>query len=175
MTKEGFTSSNMKCLKCNGKVFMNGFCKSHFIENIEKRVKKDIRRNNLIKKNETLVVKDPLCGYFISRVLNIPVKMAEKGKGREILFWTMDDEVLAFLTALFSRRKMKNGSKKIIKLLRTVKDKELEAYAKLKKIRCRIKRSRKEKNILDEIDRLEEKHMETRFSLLKSIEELSRL
>ncbi|MBD3313483.1 hypothetical protein GF345_03505 [Candidatus Woesearchaeota archaeon] len=154
---------------------MNSFCKKHFIENIERRVKRDVRQNSLIQKNEKLIVKDPLCRHFIEDVLNVPVEIKRSGKGREVLLWTMDDELLEFLTALFRGRKHKRPAKNRIRLFRTVNDRELEAYANLKRLKFSRKRTKEEKGILKEIDRLEKEHKETRFSLLKSIEELNRL
>lgn len=163
----------MSCLKCKSKIFMNGFCRKHFIENIERRVKKEVRQKGLIKRNENLIVRDALSRHFISNVLNMPVKTGKKG--REVVLWTMDDEILNYLRAMFSRKKQKKLPKSKIKLFRAVKDSELEAYARLKKLRFNKKRTEDEKTILKEIDRFDQKHRETRFSLLKSIEELTGL
>lgn len=169
--------SNMNCLKCNGKVFMNGFCSQHFAENIEKRVKKDIRQNNLIEKGKILLAKDPITVHFIKNVLNVPVKIVGSGRhDKEILLWTMDDEILYFFTNMFKGKMRKESiQKNSIRLFRTVKDSELEAYAKLKGIRFSRKRAGQEKRILEELDKIEGKHKETRFSLIKSIEEISSL
>lgn len=168
----------MRCVKCKAKVLGDfDFCRSHFVENIERRVKKDIRQNNLIEKDEILLVKEPLSRHFVENVINVPVKIGKKG--REVLLWTMDDEILVFLDTLFSGKKVKGsgiGIKKgRIKLFRTVTDKELEAYAKIKGIRFSRKKTESEKKILAELDRLEKDHKETRFSLIKSIEEISRI
>ena len=168
----------MKCIKCKAKILGDfEFCKSHFVENVEKRVKKDIRQNNLIEKDEVLLVKDPLSRHFIEKVINVPVKIGKKG--REAMQWTMDDEILLFLDALFSKRNLKKSGvgiiKDKIKLFRTVTDKELEAYAKIKGLRFNKKRTEKEKSVLAELDLLEKDHRETRFSLIKSVEEISSL
>ena len=168
----------MKCIKCKAKVLGDfEFCRGHFIENVERRVKKDIRQNNLIEKDETIIVKDPLSRNFIEKVINVPVKIGKKG--REAMLWTMDDEILVFLDALFGKKKLKKSRigiiKDRIKLFRTVTDKELEAYAKIKGLRFSKKRTEKEKKVLAELDLLEKDHRETRFSLIKSIEEIGGL
>src|SRR3989344_2675091 len=171
----------MKCIKCKAKVLDDfDFCRGHFIENIERRVKKDIRQNNLIEKDETLIIKDDLSRYFLKNVINVPVKIVSSGKhDKEVLLWTMDDEILVFLDALFGRKKLKGSGigiiKGRIKLFRTVTDRELEAYAKIKGIKFSKKRTEKEKKVLAELDLLEKDHRETRFSLIKSIEEIAGL
>ncbi len=161
-----------KCVKCGGRGFMNGFCRKHFIENIEKRVKKGIRQNSLIERNESLVAEDMLCRHFIENVINVPVKVKKSGKGRRVIPWSMDDEILQFLAALFSSKELKESEDKSIKLFRTIKDNELEAYARLKGAKFSRKRTAQERRILSELDRLEKDHKETRFSLLRSIEEI---
>lgn len=172
------------CLKCKRNVFMNGFCRQHFLENIEKRVKKEIRQNNLIDKDDVLSVKDPLCVYFIKNI-NVPVKIikssskSSRKNAKEILPWTMDDEILLFLNAFFSKKSLKGiwlgqDSRKI-KLFRTIRDAELSRYANLRGIRFSKKRGKADRKIMDEIDRLEKMHAETRFSILKSIEQILRI
>lgn len=76
--KKGLPAKD-KCVSCNkqGKVFLaygpQNFCEKHFIELIERRVKKTIRENNLIKKREHIVVgvsggKDSLtCLYILKK------------------------------------------------------------------------------------------------------------
>ena len=52
------TQNSVKCCKCNQKsdVFLsygpNNYCKKHFLELTEKRVKKFIRKHSLIKSKE---------------------------------------------------------------------------------------------------------------------------
>lgn len=168
----------MRCVKCKANVLEDfDFCRSHFVENVERRVKKDIRQNSLIRKDETLLVKEPLSRHFLENVINVPVRIGKKG--REIILWTMDNEILVFLDALFSGKKVKGSGigikKDRIKLFRTVTDRELDAYTKIKGIRFSKKRTESEKKILAELDKLEKDHKETRFSLLRSIEEISAL
>ncbi|MBU0536161.1 MAG: hypothetical protein KKE20_04300 [Nanoarchaeota archaeon] len=157
----------MKCVKCERKEFMSSFCRKHFLENIEGRVKKEVRQKSLIKKNEKLDIKDGLSRHFINNVMNMPVQ--KSNKGRKVLMWTMDDEILRFLKEVFKGKKMKKDRVSGIRLFRTIKDKELETYAKLKGMKFGKKRSKDEKRILSEIDRLEKEHKETRFSIIRSI------
>jgi len=46
----------MKCKKCREKVFFEGLCRKHFIENIENKVKLTIKKYKLFTKKENILV-----------------------------------------------------------------------------------------------------------------------
>jgi len=46
----------MKCRKCSQKTAFSGYCKKHFIEYFEKKVKNTIRKYNLIRENDKVLV-----------------------------------------------------------------------------------------------------------------------
>src|SRR3989344_4178709 len=117
----------MKCYKCNCKAIISiphlkPVCKRCFEGIIERRIRKYIRINKLIKKNDRLIIKDPICLYFIKKIIKSPVKIVKKN-GKEVIPWTLDDECNSFLYNFFKPNfKIKENNK--IKLLRTVTEQE---------------------------------------------------
>jgi len=156
------------------------------MEQIESRVKREIREKGMINKDDVLVVNDPIIKFFVKKAVSgMPLKFAKSpGKNKDakiVMLWTLDDEVLSFMTDLFGEEtpaegKIPNPEIRIIKPLRVVKEGELMAYAKLARIGFRKKkRSKREEEIKKAIEKIDEKHLETKFSLLKSIEEMKGL
>lgn len=149
---------------------------NHFLKIIEKRVRKDIRINKLFQNNDRIILnKDNSKEFFVNEYLlksilkEKPVKILYKGKGKKILNKNLDDICAEFLDKLLSNLEFNDE----IVLLRTVTDKEVERFAKIKKFKFKdIKRKNKFKDFLD---RLEVKHKETKYSLGKSIIELRKL
>lgn len=172
------------CQKCRQKVYFEGFCEQCFCEVMEKRVRKQVRLQGLIKKNEVLTVEHPLVAYFIKSIVqDMPVTilntMPKDGHAKHVLAWTMDDELDAFLEQIFAGKDLKEAVQKEqeqnimqIKLLVTLTDKEAEMFAKAKQIEELPKKIRKYETLLQQ---LEHKHKETRYSLVKSVEELKRI
>src|SRR3989338_7300928 len=168
------------CQKCRQKAYFEGFC-----ELIEKRVRKHVRLSALIKKNDVLVVEHPLVAYFIKSIVqDMPVTILktmpdETGDGKttkQVLAWTMDNELDAFLYQIFAGKDLVVEAQKEheqntqqIKLLVTLTDKEAEMFAQAKQIEPLPKKTRKYEALLQQ---LEQKHQETRYSLMKSVEEL---
>ncbi|MCX8147023.1 MAG: hypothetical protein N3D84_00990 [Candidatus Woesearchaeota archaeon] len=174
---------NIKCLKCSKNVFLNEFCRQHFIENVEKRVKKEIRENANLKKGDVLFVNNnnsKILEYFIKNVIKTPVEITRDKKSKynkEIVLWTMDDEIALFLHQLFNNKKIigVGQDKKRIKLFRTIKDNELIEYAKIKKLHFKRKKGKNENEILKEVYEIEKRHKETMNSILRCIEKISKI
>ena len=176
------------CQKCRQKAYFEGFCERCFCEVIEKRVRKHVRLSALIKKNDVLVVEHPLVAYFIKSIVqDMPVTILkpmpdETGDGKttkQVLAWTMDNELDAFLDQIFAGKDLVVEAQKEheqntqqIKLLVTLTDKEAEMFAQAKQIEPLPKKTRKYEALLQQ---LEQKHQETRYSLMKSVEELKRI
>lgn len=167
----------MKCLKCHKKAHYNGLCRKHFMEQIEARVRKEIRAKELIKKNDVLVVKDPIAKFLIKKIMGgMPLRIVKSGKGRFVELWTLDDEVLCFLTEFFGESKQKKVQKDSIRPFRTVKDDELLAFAKLSGVKFKKKkRTKREEEMKKALQKIEKKHPETKFSLLRSVEGMRNL
>jgi len=170
----------MKCYKCDrpAKVHighLRPLCNNCFIKIIEKRIRKYIRINKLIKKNDKLLIKDPLSLYFIKKIIKSPIKIInKKGKNaKEIFPWSLDDECSLFLDLFFNKNfNIKNIENNKIKLFKTITDEELTEFSKIKHIK--YKQLKKHRNI-NLLDNLNKKYPDIRFSLLKCIENIKRI
>lgn len=167
----------MQCYKCKNKATINiphlrPVCSNCFITIIEKRIRKYIRINKLIKKNDRLIIKDPLSLYFIKKIIRSPIKIV-KNNGKEVLPWTLDDECNLFLKLFFNKNfdinKIKNNN---IKLFKTVTDEELIEFSKIRNIK--YKTLNKDRNIGDLLNNLS-KYPEIKFSLLKCINNIKKI
>lgn len=188
----------MKCFKCKKNkavvdlFYIKNLCKSCFFKIIERRLRKHIRLNKLFKKNDRILIIDNLSFYLVKKIIKdlpvkiffkeIPVNSLNNKKikdyirnnkiNRIVIPWTLDDEISLFLENIFLNKKTRI-KKDYIKLLKTVTDKEIILFARLKNIKFR--ENKKNKEIKEFLDKLEYKHPETKFSLLRSINQLEKL
>jgi len=176
------------CQKCQQKdrekALFEGFCERCFGEVIEKRVRKHVRLSGLIKKNDVLVVDHPLVAYFVKSIVqDMPVTILEMMPkdcdAKQVVALTMDDELDAFLDQIFAGKDLVVEAKREqeqhtqqIKLLVTLTDKEAVMFAQAKQIEPLPKKTRKYEALLQQ---LEQKHQETRYSLMKSVEALKKI
>ncbi len=170
----------MKCYKCNNKAKVNiphlkPLCENCFTRIIEKRIRKNIRINKLIKKNDKLLIKDSLSLYFIKKIIKSPIKIVKKnGKNvKEVIQWSLDDECNLFLFKFFKPNFNIKNNNKIIKLFKTVTDEELIEFSKIKHIKYRT--LNKHNNIENLLNNLNKKYPEIKFSLLKCIENIKEI
>lgn len=172
-------------------------CSECFSRIIEKRIRKELRVRKLIRKNDKLLVFDGLSLYFLKKILTMPVKTVfkkldvvvdetiftnktlEKLKSKHktnktIVPWTLDNETSYFLESLMENKKPRYISyvDGFVKLFRTIQEDELIQFAKIKKMGFKLMKANTAKEILDVMD---SKYSETKFSLLKSIEEVKGL
>ena len=82
------------------------FSKKQFIQIIEKRIRKHIRMNNLLEKNNIIYVIDDLTHFFIKRIITMPIKIINI-KDRL--------KIKQFDYTLFSNKKIKDFSAKLKK------------------------------------------------------------
>ncbi len=102
----------------------------------------------------------------------LPVEFVEQGDyDKEVIYWTMEDELEQFLDALFTGKPIGplGHSPTRIKLFLPVRDKELEAFAAANGQTFPAKPRTKLAVLLGD---METKYPEVKFSLLKSISEL---
>ncbi len=173
----------MKCTKCKKTAqiklkTLGDFCNRCFLEVIEKRVRKDLRLNKWIRKNDKILIiddksKESKVGEYLlkSIIKDLPVKITKKkskaGKFDKIIIpWNLDREAESSLNKIFTRLPKKQQDKKEIRLLRNVLDKEIEIFAKLKGFKY-AKKPRPE--LQKTMDKLEEKYPGCKFSLLNSM------
>ncbi len=118
---------------------------------------------------------------FLSREVKESIK---KNKIKQIIIpWNLDDEIIYFSENLFNRGDFKYiGNFKqnkilYIKLLRNVLESECLLFAKCRKFKFkdRPEKDKQRKDIKKMLDKINKKHAETKFSLLKSIDQLESL
>jgi len=188
----------MKCFKCKKNkavvdlFYIKNLCKSCFFKIIERRLRRYVRLNKFFKKNDKILIIDNLSFYLVKKIIKdlplkiffkkIPISSLNNKKiknyiknnkiNKIVIPWTLDDEISLFLENIFLSKKTKI-KKNYVKLLRTLTDNELKLFAKFKNIK--FKENKKNKDIKKFLDKLEYKHPEIKFSLLKSINQLEKL
>ena len=169
----------MACDNCSKEPYAEKLCKDCFVEQIEKRIKRNIKAHAPVQRGETLLVENELCRIILLDIIQgLPVTILSLAtnvhqKGRKVLCWTLDDEIHYFLTQFFANEEYNAlGHKDAIKLFISIRDNELELLAKAKGLLYTTKPKDK---IHELIDNLEQKHPETKFSLAKTMEELKKI
>ncbi len=184
----------MLCLKCqkkesNPETHLSSLCNGCFLEQIEKRVRKELRKSNWIRKNDKVLLiinenkESFVTEYLFNSILkNFPINV-EKEKtetiaskldryDRIVIPWNMDDEATLFLNEIFENESYDNVPDKVVKLLRNVSDKEVGLFAKLKgfpveePIKTNLERA---------MDKLEKKYPGSKFALIKAKKQLKEL
>lgn len=105
-------------------------------------------------------------------------EIIKKNKIKQVIVpWNLDDEITYFSENLFNKGDFKflghfmQNKIHYIKLLRNVLESECLLFAKCKKFKFKKKteKNKYRKNIKNMLDKIDKKHSETKFSLLKSI------
>ena len=109
-------------------------------------------------------------------------KIIKNNKINQVIIpWNLDDEIVYFTESLFKRGDFKlldnftQGKVFYIKLLRNVLESECILFAKCKKFKFKenLEKDKQKKAIKTMLDKIDKKHAETKFSLLKSIDSLN--
>ncbi|MFH0874440.1 MAG: hypothetical protein V1859_00755 [archaeon] len=197
----------MLCEKCKKKTIIKStykYCDECFLEIAEKRIRKEIRLNNLIKKNDNLLFIDSenylthISVFFIKRILKgMPYhcditkskfyqkKFSEKSKTIAkhnviVLPICLDYECEQFLGSFMEGKNpghignYKKGKLMLIKPLLCLTREECERIA-LILYKKKPKKEQKKSEISSFLDSLEKAHPETKHSLLKSIYALKKV
>jgi len=152
---------------------------------IERRIRRNTRINKLFSKGDRLLVLGEINKYFVKSILKeLPVKLffskkednafVKKNKINKIVIqWTLDDDINAFVKALFEGGKVKKMPKNYVKLLVSATDKEIALFARIRKISFKPRG----KDILVQkfLDNIEKKHHNIKYNLMKNIIVLNRL
>lgn len=185
----------MKCIKCTKKSeiklgHIGDTCKSCFLKIAEKRVRKQLRINSQIKKNDKILFinngsKEFYVGEYLFKkiIKGLPVKITTKKSSKLnisakkhskiIIPWSLDDEAEQFLNFVFNKKKQSRFSKKTIKLLKCLSEEEIEMFAKIKKFKYKKPKTKQKPKIRQMLDLLEQRYPGYKFSLLNSIKSLS--
>ena len=177
----------MICLRC-GKSEKGGpdYCNPCFIRIIEKRLKKTLRDSKLLEPDVTLVAENELILGLLEKLVNMPVKLALKGKGVHVIGESIDDVNVAFLKKYMlldhaekrecgERKKEEKQSKlgkqeKCLNLFAPLTDADLKRYCKLKKLKYVNREDSLKKPLLV----LAEKYPETPHALYNASQEYKR-
>jgi len=166
----------MVCDRCAKEPYFDKLCKVCFVGQIERRIRKDIRANAPVQKDDTLIITDPLCEAVMKGIIpGLPVTITHddhhvENIGKRVLLWTLDDEIHHFLSRFLAGEEFPDlGHGKDIKLFLSLREKELEAFAQAKGF---LYTPKPKDRLRERIDQFEAKHPETKFALGKSIEDI---
>jgi hypothetical protein len=170
----------MICKKCNKKAIEEveyaGFhyCDNHFLELMEKRIRKHLRTAKLIDVKKHYILDDDssseaeLTAYFLNKIfkgrLAIKIQQASHLEDNEnnIIYPTnLDEQAIKFLNFFLYDEKEKVGIRQIMPL-EVLTEQEIRILCRILNIKFK---KRIEENILDS---LEEKYPGTKFSVFQS-------
>lgn len=189
----------MKCIRCKKEADVRlpnlSACTSCFEKIIEKRIRKEIRQNSLIEKNDSILIVDDSSAesavmiYLIDGILkDLPVKISIrkqkysigdeiKGNFSKIIIpWNTDKEGNYLISGVFENKKLKYlgnfriKTKTYIKPLLHVLHEETAIFAKNRRLEFSDKHEGE-----DILDSLEKEYPEIKFSLMKSAERIKGL
>jgi hypothetical protein len=193
----------MDCIKCGKKATISlpnlNACNGCFLKIIDKRVRKEIRINELIRSNDKiLIIDDGSCQAKLSIFLlkeiikdptvNIKIKKEKFDLGKEsegdytkiVIPWDADKEADYFFCSVLENSKAKYlghytlKNRIYLKILLHVLHQETELFCKLKKIE--YKKTKKKADLMSRmIGRLEKEYPEIKFGLIKSSEEAKKI
>lgn len=178
-------TKKLKCSKCKKTAEVNlnhmpPLCKKHFLEVIEKRVRKDIRINKVFAKNDIIICSGEISFFLLKSILNkIPVNIILKNKtklenpekkpkskslvkNKIIVEKTADDYCCDFFEHIINKNKI---NKKEISIIRTLLDKEVEIFAKFNNLK--FKPNKKNNEILKIIEEFDKLNPNARFAVFK--------
>ena len=139
---------------------------------------------NTAYNNRLNLIKVKVSKFEIGFVNKKVKEIIKKNKIKQVIIpWSLDDEIIYFTENLFKRGDFKFlghfTQDKIfyIKLLRNVLESECLLFAKCRKFKFKNKpeKDRQKKAIKNMLDKIDKKHSETKFSLLKSIDHLNNI
>lgn len=177
----------MKCKNCDKKAEivlkpLGQLCRYCYSGIIEKRVRKHIRINDFLQKNDKVIVFGNLSYYFIKKVLkNLPLEVIKVRSMKQlqrygmdtkkVVEFTLDDEINLFLNKIFTRFEIKKMP--FIKILMLITDEEAVIYSKYHRVN--FKPNKKDPDIKGFIDGLEEIYPDMKYGLARSIVKLENM
>jgi len=165
----------MTCKKCKKESYFEELCQKHLKEYALKKIKKEIRIHQLFSPHDTFIVSHPFCETIVKEVVQgMPCTIKELGEGKEIVLWTMNDEIEQFLDAFFKNEPLPalGHEKNKIKLFLPLRDKEVAALASC----FDISWTAPDRGAIGEmLENMSKDHPETEHSILKNIRELKKI
>ncbi|MCK4670573.1 MAG: hypothetical protein KAT43_05200 [Nanoarchaeota archaeon] len=145
-----------------------------FEKEFEKRFRKEIRLRKLLKKNDAICLapnkdSNTFAAKYMLKNLGLPLKFAKNGK--KLIAWSRDKEIEDFLTKLFFGKIPKKHGKEI-KIMKTISQSDINAFAKLKGYK---RKGSRQSEVLDFIENLEKKHGDLKSATAKAIQKIKDL
>ena len=137
---------------------------------------------NTAYNNRLNLIKVKVSKFEIGFVNKKVKEIIKKNKIKQVIIpWSLDDEIIYFTENLFSKGNFNYIDHFIqdkifyTKLLRNVLESECFLFAKCRKFKFkdRPEKDKQKKAIKNMLDKIDKKHSETKFSLLKSIEQIT--
>ena len=154
---------------------------------IKKRIRKSMAAKPFKKGDRILVLgsgdaKAAVTEFFLRDILKgFPAEITKEKSAKNsakydkiIIPWSLEDECSEFIEGLFGGKIAVKSQKKEIRLLKGVKEEEINAVAKSQKLKFK-KHDEKKSKIRIMLDLLEKKYPGYKFALLNSIKELEGL
>lgn len=169
-----------KCSKCKAEAIQNieyaglKYCEKHFLELIEKRIRKELRtKENIDIKQEQTILKEKspeyeLTKYFLKKIFKERLKLKDtiKKTKNTILPTNLDVEAAKFLNSYFENKTYKEENPKP---LRIVTKEEIKLLCQILKIKGAPKKGN------EFLDNLEEKYVGSKFSVLRSMDHFEKI
>ncbi len=170
----------MNCLNCQREITTklgcisncHRYCKNCFSHIIERRVRKYIREQGPLKRNQRIVVSDLLREHFIKHITHVPlvvVKKRQKENDLSVILYTLDDVVVQFLNHFLLGKKKQKQNKNRLFLFSTVTDEELGLYC----VYHHLGFVPKKHPLKEMLTKMEKQQPGTLYALYKSAKELS--
>jgi len=167
----------MNCSKCNKKATIStpfgerDYCDKHFMEFIEKRIRKDLRTKQTLDVKKSYFIynnkshKYKITKHFLKNIFGDILKLKELTKENSkkqnvIIPRSLEDESDEFLDSFLKNNILKE--KKVINPLRTILEIELSEICRILKINYKSKKHN------ELVENLEQSYHGTKFSVMKS-------
>ncbi len=137
---------------------------------------------NTAYNNRLNLIKAKVANFKLCSLGKKTKEIIEKNKIKQIIIpWNLDDEIIYFTENLFNKGDFKflghfrQDKVHYVKLLRNVLESECLLFAKCRnfKFKAMPEKNKQKKAIKNMLDKIDKRHAETKFSLLKSIDNLN--
>ena len=165
---------NKKCTKCTNDAIWTDYtgknlCKPHFLDQIERRIRKNLRVNKLINVKKEYYIeeneenKHTITKHFLKKIFENRLKLTKNKNAQKITSNTLNDEAQELLNQFMKDNKENENN---IKPLSVITDEEAKTIAKILNVSLNIKPKKHEE--------LTKKDPQLLFSMHKSKEFLEK-
>ncbi len=139
---------------------------------------------NIAYNNRLNLIKAKVTDFKLGSLGKKTKEIIKKNRIKQVIIpWNLDDEIIYFTENLFNKGDFKflchftQDKILFIKLLRNVLESECLLFAKCRKFKLkdRPEKDKQRRGIKKMLDKINKKHAETKFSLLKSIDSLNKI